>query len=33
MDLNLSSAMDKLYDLGQDNILLEPQFPHLYNGN
>lgn len=33
MGLNLSSATDKVYDLGQDNFLLEPQFPHLYNGN
>lgn len=32
MGLNLSSATDKLYDLGQDSFLFEPQLPHLYNG-
>lgn len=33
MGVNLSSVIDKLYELGQDNFLLEPQFPHLYSGN
>lgn len=33
MGLNLRSAIDKLYDLEQGNSLVEPQFPHLYNGN